>query len=109
MSLLYPAVLSALLLSIGLYGVLRRRNTILVLIGVELMLNAVTLLLVATDVALGAADPARTGQVLALFVITLAAAEIGLGLAIVLLVFRQRADIGIDRLRMLRETDGPAA
>ena len=99
----YPAVLSALLLSLGLYAVLRRRNAILVLIGVELMLNAATLLLVLGDVL--TADDRHSGQVLALFVITLAAAEIGLGLAIALLVFRQRADINVDQLRLLRESE----
>ena len=89
MPLLMPVVLAGLLFCIGVYGVLARRNAILVLMSVELMLNAVNLNLVAFDVWLR--DELHAGQVLTLFVITIAAAEIGLGLAIVLLVFRQRA------------------
>ena len=69
---------------------LARRNAILVLMSVELMLNAVNLNLVAFDVCLR--DELLAGQVFTLFVITIAAAEIGLGLAIVLLVFRNRRD-----------------
>jgi NADH-quinone oxidoreductase subunit K len=99
--LLYPLVLSVLLFSIGIYGVLARRNAILVLMSVELMLNAVNLNLVAFDVWLG--DRLHTGQVFTLYVITIAAAEIGLGLAIVLLVFRQRETADVDALRDLGE------
>ena len=101
MHLLYPLVLSVLLFSVGVYGVLARRNAILVLMSVELMLNAVNLNLVAFDVWLR--DQLHTGQVFALYVITIAAAEIGLGLAIVLLVFRQRQTADIDELRDLGE------
>lgn len=103
MHLAYPAVLSALLFSLGVYGVLARRNAVLVLAAVELMLNAVNLNLVAFDAYW--ADALHAGQVLTLFVITLAAAEIGVGLAIVLLVFRNRATSQVDELRELRETD----
>jgi NADH-quinone oxidoreductase subunit K len=101
MHLAYPAVLSALLFSIGVYGVLARRNAILVLMAVELMLNAVNINLVAFDVYLR--DVLHGGQVFTLFVITIAAAEVGLGLAIVLLVFRNRATVELDRLDELRE------
>ncbi len=101
MHLTYPLVLSALLFSIGVYGVLARRHAILVLMSVELMLNAVNLNLVAFDVWLR--DALHGGQVLTLFVITIAAAEIGLGLAIVLLVFRNRATSDLADLRMLRD------
>ena len=107
MHLAYPAVLSALLFAVGVYGVLARRNAILVLMSVEIMLNAVNLSLVAFDAAL--ADALHGGQVLALFVITIAAAETGLGLAIVLLVFRNRATSDVDRLRDLREETGSRA
>ncbi|MFJ9518912.1 NADH-quinone oxidoreductase subunit NuoK [Kitasatospora sp. NPDC101801] len=99
MHLAYPAVLAALLFAIGVYGVLARRNTVLVLMSVELMLNAVNLNLVAFDVWLR--DALHGGQALTLFTITLAAAEIGLGLAIVLLVFRTRRTADIDRLTAL--------
>ncbi|ALG11214.1 NADH-quinone oxidoreductase subunit NuoK [Kibdelosporangium phytohabitans] len=101
MHVVYPAVLAALLFSIGVYGVLARRNAILVLMSVELMLNAVNLNLVAFDVWL--ADKLGSGQILTLFVIVIAAAEVGLGLAIVLQVFRNRSTISIDALDELAE------
>ena len=97
MHLAYPLVVSALLFSIGVYGVLARRNAILVLMSVELMLNAVNLNLVAFDMRFR--DVMHSGQVFALFVIALAAAETGLGLAIVLMVFRTRGTTNIDTLR----------
>jgi NADH-quinone oxidoreductase subunit K len=103
MHVLYPVVLAALLFSVGVYGVLARRNAILVLMSVELMLNAVNLNLVTFDAWL--ADTINAGQAMALFVIVIAAAEVGLGLAIVLLVFRNRATIAVDALRELAEPD----
>ncbi|MCZ4100085.1 NADH-quinone oxidoreductase subunit NuoK [Streptomyces sp. SID13666] len=110
MHLAYPAVLAVLLFSIGLYGVLGRRNAILVLMSVELMLNAVNLNLVAFDVWLR--DTLHAGQALTLFTITIAAAEIGIGLAIVLLVYRNRGSSDVDRLTDLAENGlagtGPA-
>ena len=105
MHVVYPAVLAALLFSIGVYGVLVRRNTILVLMSVEVMLNAVNLNLVAFDVWLR--DRLHGGQVLTLFVIVIAAAELGLGLAIVLAVFRNRATVAIDHLHDLAEPGAP--
>ena len=101
MHVLYPVLLAVLLFAVGLYGVLTRRNAILVLASVELMLNAVNLNLVAFDVWFRQA--LHAGQVLSLFVITLAAAEIGIGLAIVLLVFRDRATARLDQLAQLNE------
>nr|WP_311132195.1 NADH-quinone oxidoreductase subunit NuoK [Nonomuraea gerenzanensis]SBO91656.1 NADH-ubiquinone oxidoreductase chain K [Nonomuraea gerenzanensis] len=106
MHIVYPAVVSALLFSIGVYGVLARRNTILVLMSVELMLNAVNLNLVAFDVWL--ADRLHSGQVLTLFVIVIAAAEVGLGLAIVLALYRNRRTVDLDHLRDLAEPDDDA-
>ncbi|NJQ07606.1 NADH-quinone oxidoreductase subunit NuoK [Streptomyces lonarensis] len=105
MHLVHPATLAVLLFCVGLYGVLARRNTVLVLMSVELMLAAVSLNLVAFDVWL--ADELHSGQVFTLFLIALAAAEIGIGLAIVLLVYRRRGTVALDRLRALR--DGPGA
>jgi NADH-quinone oxidoreductase subunit K len=105
MHLVYPVVLAALLFSVGVYGVLARRNAILVLMSVELMLNAVNLNLLTFDMWLQ--DTLSSGQVLTLFVIVLAAAEVGLGLAIVLLVFRNRATISVDSLRELADRDDP--
>ena len=101
--LLFPLIVSALLFSIGLYGVLARRNAVLVLMSVELMLNAVNLNLVAFDVWLR--DELHAGQTLTLFVITVAAAEVGLGLAIVLQLFRLRATVAVDELTELRDPD----
>jgi NADH-quinone oxidoreductase subunit K len=101
MPLLMPLIVATLLFAIGIYGVLARRNAILVLMSVELMLNAVNLNLVAFDVWLR--DDLLSGQVFTLFVITIAAAEVGLGLAIVLLVFRNRATSQLDELLELRE------
>ena len=103
MHLLYPVVLAALLFSVGVYGVLARRNAILVLMSVELMLNAVNINLVTFDAWL--ADTLHSGQALTLFVIVIAAAEVGLGLAIVLLVFRNRDTIAVDTLRDLAEPE----
>lgn len=101
MHLVYPLVVAALLFSTGVYGVLARRNAILVLMSVELMLNAVNLNLVAFDVWLR--DRLHGGQTLTLFTIVIAAAEVGLGLAIVLLAFRNRQSIDVDSLRTLTE------
>ncbi|MWA02006.1 NADH-quinone oxidoreductase subunit NuoK [Actinomadura sp. LD22] len=103
MHLAYPTVVAALLFSVGVYGVLARRNAILVLMSVELMLNAVNLNLVTFDMRFR--DRLHGGQVLTLFTIVIAAAEVGLGLAIVLLVYRNRQNVDIDRLRSLAESD----
>jgi NADH-quinone oxidoreductase subunit K len=105
MHLVYPAVLASLLFAVGLYGVLARRNAILVLMSVELMLNAVNLDLVAFDRWLS--DSLHSGQALTLFTITIAAAEIGLGLAIVLLVYRNRGTADIDRVTGLADPGRP--
>ena len=109
MHIVYPAVVSALLFSIGVYGVLARRNTILVLMSVELMLNAVNLNLVAFDVWLSRAaeETLHSGQALTLFTIAIAAAEIGIGLAIVLAVHRNRGTADIDKLRDTAEGHDP--
>ena len=96
MPLLYPLVLAAALFGIGLYGVLARRNAVLMLLGVELMLNAVNLNLVAFDAWLG--DEIHTGQSLTLFTIAIAAAEIGLWLAIILALFRAIRTIDVDQV-----------
>ncbi|MFF1563830.1 NADH-quinone oxidoreductase subunit NuoK [Streptomyces sp. NPDC058293] len=111
MHLAYPAVLSSLLFCTGLYGVLARRNAILVLMSVELMLNAVNLNLVAFDVWLSKAarDTLHSGQALTLFTIAIAAAEIGIGLAIVLAVYRGRGTSDIDKLRDTAESPDDGA
>jgi NADH-quinone oxidoreductase subunit K len=105
MPLWWPLLLASLLFGIGVYGVLARRNAVLVLMGVELMLNAVNINLVAFDADFR--DVLHGGQTLALFTIVIAAAEIGLALAIVLLVFRSHGHIDVDRLRDLADRDRP--
>ena len=94
-----PYVVAAVLFGLGVYGVLRRRNAILVLMAVELMLNAVNLILVTADVTTPAATP-HTGAVVALFVIVLAAAEVGVGLAIVLQLYRLRQIVAVDEVAL---------
>jgi NADH:ubiquinone oxidoreductase subunit 11 or 4L (chain K) len=93
MSLVYPAALAAVLAGIGVYGVLARRNAVLVLIGVELILNAANLLLVTAGSRSGV--PFAAGPVLALFVITIAAAEVVVALAIILVMFRRFGHIDL--------------
>jgi NADH-quinone oxidoreductase subunit K len=88
-----PYVLAALLFGAGVYGALARRNAILLLMAVELMLNAVNLVLVTASARFG-----QDGQVFALFVIVLAAAEIGVGLAIVLRLYRVRQTVAVDEV-----------
>jgi len=83
------------------YGVLRRRNAVLLLMSVEIMLNAVNLILITADTTVRAALP-HTGQVFALFVIVIAAAEVGVGLAIVLQLYRLRASVSVDEVPLER-------
>ncbi|MDH4113176.1 MAG: NADH-quinone oxidoreductase subunit NuoK [Actinomycetota bacterium] len=95
-----PLVLmfSALLFSAGVYGVLARRNAVMVLMAIELMLNAVNVNLVAFSSSLHQ----MSGQVFALFIIAVAAAEVGIGLAIVILLFRTRESINVDEVNLLK-------
>ena len=105
MPLWWPLLLASLLFAIGVYGVLVRRNAVLVLMGVELMLNAVNINLVAFDAHFR--DVLHGGQTFALFIIVIAAAEIGLALAIVLIVFRTHGHVDVDELRSLADRDDP--
>jgi NADH:ubiquinone oxidoreductase subunit K len=91
-------ILAAVLFAIGIYGVLVRRNGVLVLMSVELMLNAVNLNLIAFSAYLRN----TAGDVFALFVITIAAAEVGVGLAIVLLIYRNLRSPDLDRVEQLK-------
>jgi NADH-quinone oxidoreductase subunit K len=93
-------VLSAILFSIGVYGVLARRNAVLILMSVELMLNAVSINLVAF--AVYTAPSLFVGIIFAIFVITIAAAEVGLALGIVLRVFRNRGTANVDEIDTLK-------
>ncbi len=91
-------LLSAVLFAIGVYGVLARRNGVLVLMSIELILNAVNLNLVA----FGAFRETVGGEVFALFVIAVAAAEVGVGLAMVLLLYRNRRSIDLTEIDLMR-------
>ena len=99
MPVAYFLVLSALLFSIGIYGVLARQNAVLVLLSIELMLNAVNINLVAFAAMLKDGVP---GQVFALFVIAVAAAEVGIGLAIVILIYRNRQSVDVDEMSLMK-------
>jgi len=93
-------VLSGIIFSLGVYGVLARRNAVLVLMSVELMLNAVSLNFVAFSAYL---DPDKaTGIIFAVFVIAVAAAEVGLALAIVIRLFRNRSTANVDEAATMR-------
>jgi len=91
-------ILSAFLFCVGIYGVLARRNGVLVLMSIELMLNAVNINLIAFS----AFGRTVAGQVFALFVITIAAAEVGVGLAIVLLIYRNLRTPDLDAVDQLK-------
>ena len=91
-------ILSAFLFCTGAYGVIARRNAVLVLMSIELMLNAVNINLVAFS----AFSRTVSGQVFALFVITIAAAEVGVGLAIVLLIYRNVHSADLDEVDQLK-------
>ena len=91
-------LLAAALFCIGIYGVVARRNAVLVLMSIELILNAVNLNLLAFAMRNGSAD----GHTFALYVIAVAAAEVGVGLALVLLIYRNRRTIALDDLSEMK-------
>ncbi|CAG9620151.1 NADH-quinone oxidoreductase subunit NuoK [Sutcliffiella rhizosphaerae] len=93
-------VLALVLFCIGLYGALTKRNTVIVLICIELMLNAVNINLVAFSKF--GINPAITGQVFSLFTITVAAAEAAVGLAILIALYRNRRTVNIDEMTTLK-------
>lgn len=100
MSLAWILTLAAFLFSVGVYGVLARKNAVLVLMSIELMLNSVNINLVAFNAYFR--DELAIGQIFSLFVITVAAAEVGVGLAIVLLIFRNRKSVNVDEVDLLK-------
>lgn len=91
-------LLSAVLFSLGVYGVIARRNGVAVLMSIELILNAVNINLVA----FAAMNGTISGQIFALFVIAIAAAEVGVGLAIVLVIYRNRRSIDLDQVDLMK-------
>ena len=96
-------VLGAVLFCIGVYGVIARKNAVLVLMSIELILNSVNINLLAFD-RLHAVGPnvSNDGAVFALYIIAVAAAEVGVGLAMVLLIFRNRKTISLDDLSEMK-------
>jgi NADH:ubiquinone oxidoreductase subunit K len=91
-------LLGAVLFAIGVYGVIVRRNGVLVLMSIELILNSVNINLLAFALRNGNVN----GQVFALYVIAVAAAEVGVGLALVLLIYRNRRSIALDELSEMK-------
>ena len=94
----YYVVLGAIVFLIGTLGVLIRRNIVVILMSIELILNAVNINLVA----FGAYRATTAGQIFALFVIAIAAAEVGVGLAIVLLIYRNRRSIDLTEVDLMK-------
>ena len=101
MYLMQFLLLAAFLFCVGVYGVLARKNAVLVLMSVELILNSVNINLIALGVYRGF-DQAIIGQVFSLFVIAVAAAEVGVGLAIVLLIYRNRASVDLTGVDLMK-------
>ena len=91
-------ILSAILFAIGTAGVFVRRNLITILLSIEIMLNAVNLSFVAFGRALGSGD----GQIIVFFVMTVAAAEVAIGLAIIVHLFRLRETVFVDEIHLLK-------
>jgi NADH:ubiquinone oxidoreductase subunit K len=99
----FPLIFAALLFCVGIYGVLSRRNAVLVLMSVEMMIAAVTVNLVTFgEMARAGGDTILTGQIFALFVLAVGAAEVGVGLAIILLLYRNRASVNIDEADLMK-------
>ena len=91
-------ILGALLFSLGVFGVIARRNAVMVLMSIELILNAVNVNLIAFAMMNNSAE----GHVFALYVIAVAAAEVGVGLAMVLMIYRNRRSIALDELSVMK-------
>ncbi|HJO90449.1 MAG: NADH-quinone oxidoreductase subunit NuoK [Chloroflexota bacterium] len=94
----YYLALSAILFAIGVAGVLLRRNAIILFMAIELMLNSANLVFVAYSRQFGELD----GQILVFFVMTVAAAEVAVGLALIVTIFRSKASIDVDDVSMLK-------
>jgi NADH-quinone oxidoreductase subunit K len=93
-----PLLLSALMFSAGVYGVLARRHGVMLLIAVELMINAANLNLITFSQLLHD----QLGNILVLFIIAVTAAEVGIGIAIVMMLYRQRSTVAVDELHLMK-------
>ena len=102
--LVYFQLVSAGLFAIGVYGVLARRSAVLIVMSIELMLNAVNINLVAAASHLEGSGAFRhfDGQIIAIFVVTIAAAEVGLALAVILRIYRNRATTNVDEIDLMK-------
>ena len=102
--LVWFQLLSAVLFVIGLYGVMARKSAVLIVMSIELMLNAVNINLIAAASHMeGTGSFANfDGQLIAIFIITVAAAEVGLALAIILRMFRNRSTINVDEIDLMK-------
>ena len=100
----YYLVLSAAIFCIGVYGVLARRNAVLILMSIELMLQAVNINLLAFSIYLTSRGEVEKylGFIFAIFVITIAAAEVGLALAIILRLYRNKASVNVDEVNLMK-------
>lgn len=99
-TLTHYIVLSAILFAIGIYGVLARRNAMLILLSIELMLNAVNINFIAFSRFL--TPQTIVGQIYTIFAIASGAAEVGIGLAIILLIYRGRETVNVDEVDMMK-------
>ena len=97
-------VLGAVLFCIGLFGALSKRNAVSVLMGIEIMLNAVNITLVAfSSAALHTANgPRLTGQIFAVFIITVAAAEASVALAMIIAIYRRKASVDVTEVNLMK-------
>ena len=97
-------LLSAALFAIGLYGVMARRSAVLIVMSIELMLNAVNINLIAAASHLDGTGKWANfdGQIIAIFIITVAAAEVGLAMAIILRMYRNRSTVNVDEINLMK-------
>lgn len=97
-------LLSAALFAIGLYGVMARRSAVLIVMSIELMLNAVNINLIAAASHLDGTGRWANfdGQIIAIFIITVAAAEVGLAMAIILRMYRNRSTVNVDEINLMK-------
>ncbi len=93
-----PLLLSAFMLSAGIYGVLVRRHGVLLLMSIELMINAANINLITFSQLL----QDQVGNIVVLFIIAITAAEVGVGLAIVMMLYRQRSTVAVDDLQLMK-------
>ena len=102
--LVYFPLLSAALFVIGLYGVMARRSAVLIVMSIELMLNAVNINLIAAASHMEGTGKFANfdGQLIAIFIITVAAAEVGLALAIILRIYRNKSTVNVDEINLMK-------